>query len=605
MGAAPLAPGPRPRRRSSAGSREPLLRRIARSPFRDKIHFAGYAAREAARELYRAAEAFAYPVARGGLRPAAARGDGLRDARRSRPTPRRSSRSAATAALCALPRGTPRRSPTRSSGRSTTRTCARAAARGRTRPRRRLPLGGRARGDGRRARRGRAEARGVSRVARPPRIGIDARKVADFGIGSYIRNLVEAIARAPGVASATSSGSTFRRAERDAAAGAAAHFEIVDEDSPGYSIAELTRFAWRLLPRPARPLPRHALRAAAAGPRPAPSSRSTTSSTCSTRSSCRTAPRYVYARVMIRRALRRADRIITVSYNSKRDLVDYFGIPPSRVGRHLQRRGRRASGRTSRRRARPRRAELLRPAAAVPALPRRREAAQERAQRRLRAFAEARRAGALPHALVLAGPMPKNRSRVEALISALDLDRQRPPDRRRARGGPARPLRRGGRLSLPHPLRRIRPARRRGDGLRRARADVVHVGAAGDRRRLRVPRRPDGRGRHRPRHRGPGDRLRAPGRSSQRLGLEARGRLLLGPRRGEDARVSMRRRCRARPAAREDRRRPRLVERHARRREGPRGDPAPGARAHHLHAVPRAGIGVRCDRAASRSASRI
>ena len=29
-----------------------LHRRIARSPFRDKIHVAGYAAREAARELY-------------------------------------------------------------------------------------------------------------------------------------------------------------------------------------------------------------------------------------------------------------------------------------------------------------------------------------------------------------------------------------------------------------------------------------------------------------------------------------------------------------------------------------------------------------------------
>jgi glycosyltransferase involved in cell wall biosynthesis len=38
-----------------------LHRRIARSPFRDKIHVAGYTAREAARELYRAAEVFVYP----------------------------------------------------------------------------------------------------------------------------------------------------------------------------------------------------------------------------------------------------------------------------------------------------------------------------------------------------------------------------------------------------------------------------------------------------------------------------------------------------------------------------------------------------------------
>ena len=39
----------------------PLLRRIGRSPYRDKIHLTGYASRETARELYRAAEAFVYP----------------------------------------------------------------------------------------------------------------------------------------------------------------------------------------------------------------------------------------------------------------------------------------------------------------------------------------------------------------------------------------------------------------------------------------------------------------------------------------------------------------------------------------------------------------
>jgi glycosyltransferase involved in cell wall biosynthesis len=38
-----------------------LHRRIARSAYRDKIHVAGYMARDAARELYRAAEVFAYP----------------------------------------------------------------------------------------------------------------------------------------------------------------------------------------------------------------------------------------------------------------------------------------------------------------------------------------------------------------------------------------------------------------------------------------------------------------------------------------------------------------------------------------------------------------
>lgn len=38
-----------------------LHRRIARSPFRDKIHVAGYAPRSVAVELYRGAEAFVYP----------------------------------------------------------------------------------------------------------------------------------------------------------------------------------------------------------------------------------------------------------------------------------------------------------------------------------------------------------------------------------------------------------------------------------------------------------------------------------------------------------------------------------------------------------------
>jgi glycosyltransferase involved in cell wall biosynthesis len=38
-----------------------LLRRIARSPYRDKIHLVGYASRDVAADLYRAAEAFVYP----------------------------------------------------------------------------------------------------------------------------------------------------------------------------------------------------------------------------------------------------------------------------------------------------------------------------------------------------------------------------------------------------------------------------------------------------------------------------------------------------------------------------------------------------------------
>jgi glycosyltransferase involved in cell wall biosynthesis len=257
----------------------------------------------------------------------------------------------------------------------------------------------------------------VSRTARPPRIGIDARKLADFGIGSYIRNLIESIAQRP-----EASQYLFRvyvpSADRGVLPELPPRFEIVEENSPGYSIAELTRFAWRLqrdrldlfhathyvIP----PLARaravvtihdiiHVLYPQFLPNRAA----------------------LYYARVMIRRALRRADRIITVSNNSKRDLVDYFGIAPSRIEVVY-------NGVAGRFRADLPRAERERVAAKY-GLPRPYllflggEKPHKNVRNVLRAFAEARRTRALPHALVLAGPMPPNRSRVEALIAALDL----------------------------------------------------------------------------------------------------------------------------------------------------------------------------------------
>jgi alpha-1,3-rhamnosyl/mannosyltransferase len=142
-----------------------------------------------------------------------------------------------------------------------------------------------------------------------PLIGIDARKIKDFGIGSYIRHLLAALARHP-----ESERYRFRvylrRADAEAYSAPAPHFETAIEDSPGYSLSEITRFAWRLwrdrldlfhathyvLP----PLPRgravvtihdiiHLLYPQFLPNRAA----------------------HFYARVMIRRALDRANRIIT------------------------------------------------------------------------------------------------------------------------------------------------------------------------------------------------------------------------------------------------------------------------------------------------------
>jgi alpha-1,3-rhamnosyl/mannosyltransferase len=253
---------------------------------------------------------------------------------------------------------------------------------------------------------------------RPPRVGIDARKLTDFGIGSYVRNLVESIARRP-EARAYEFRVYVRGEDRDVLPALPENFTLVEEDSPGYSISELTRFAWRLLRDRLDlfhathyvipPLARaravvtihdiiHVLY-----PQFLPNRAALT-----------------YARVMIRRALKRADRILTVSYNTKRDLVDYFGIAPARVEVIY-------NGVAARFHADVPRSERDRVVAKY-GLPRPYllflggEKPHKNVRNVLRAFGQARRDRALPHALVLAGPMPKNRSRVEALIAALDLE---------------------------------------------------------------------------------------------------------------------------------------------------------------------------------------
>jgi glycosyltransferase involved in cell wall biosynthesis len=252
---------------------------------------------------------------------------------------------------------------------------------------------------------------------RVPTIGIDARKLKDFGIGSYIRNLLEAMSRRPEAASFQFR-IYARRADRDVMPQLAANFEIVEEDSPGYSLAELTRFAFRLF--------RDRLDLFHATHYVLPPLRSRAVVTIHDIIHL-LYPQFlpnraalVYARVMIRRALRRADRIITVSYNSKRDLVDYFGIVPARVDVIYNGVSPRFCSDVSEEdRLRVtakyglRRPYLLFLGGEKP---------HKNVQNVVRAFGEARRMRPdLPHVLALAGPMPKNSARIDALIAALDL----------------------------------------------------------------------------------------------------------------------------------------------------------------------------------------
>lgn len=254
---------------------------------------------------------------------------------------------------------------------------------------------------------------------RRPLVGIDARKLRDFGVGSYVRNLLEALARR-----SESLAYRFRvfasAADRDALPPLPPHFDVAIEEARSYSLSELTGFAWRLwrhrldlfhathyvLP----PLPRgravvtihdiiHLLYPQFLPNRAA----------------------HLYARVMIRRALKRADRIITVSHNSKRDLVDYFDVDSARIEVIY-------NGVSSRFHSAIPKEERLRVAArhGLPSpylLFLGGDRPHKNARNVVRAFAEARRRAGLPHALVLAGPLPRNSGRVEALISALDLER--------------------------------------------------------------------------------------------------------------------------------------------------------------------------------------
>ena len=252
---------------------------------------------------------------------------------------------------------------------------------------------------------------------RVPRIGIDARKLKDYGIGSYIRNLLEALGKLP-----ESSAYRFRvyarRSDADALPELPGHFEVVHDDSPGYSLAELTRFPWRLL--------RDRLDLFHATHYVLPPLWKTRAVVTIHDIIHLLYPEFLpnraahlYARFMIRRSLTRAGRIVTVSYNTRRDLVDYFDIPAARIDVIY-------NGVSSRFRPDVPREEKRRVAAllGIPSpylLFLGGEKPHKNVQNVVRAFGKVRREQSLPHTLVLAGPLPQNPARLEALISALDL----------------------------------------------------------------------------------------------------------------------------------------------------------------------------------------
>ena len=161
----------------------------------------------------------------------------------------------------------------------------------------------------------------------PYNIAIDARKLRDFGIGTYIRNLIAALSE---IDSENQYVLFVGQQGSHDLADLPENFRVVVEKSPSYSARELIALSWRLfrlrldlyhsthyvLPAvvPCRAVVTihdiiHLLY-----PEFLPS-----------------ALAFFYAQRMIRRSLSRGDRIIAVSQNTKTDLMDYFKVDGRKI----------------------------------------------------------------------------------------------------------------------------------------------------------------------------------------------------------------------------------------------------------------------------------
>ena len=159
------------------------------------------------------------------------------------------------------------------------------------------------------------------------RIAIDARKLHDFGIGTYIRNVLIGLAR---VDQQTEYIALCRPADADMVNELGPNFRAVPETARPYSVGEqfwiplsLVRERAHLLHEPHYVLP------------PATRCRSVvTIHDCIHLMFPQYLPSrlaHVYARSSMWSAVHKSDRILTVSEASKRDILRFFGVDPGKV----------------------------------------------------------------------------------------------------------------------------------------------------------------------------------------------------------------------------------------------------------------------------------
>jgi glycosyltransferase involved in cell wall biosynthesis len=159
------------------------------------------------------------------------------------------------------------------------------------------------------------------------RVAIDARKLHDFGVGTYIRNLLRHLARLDADSEYVL---LCRQADLGVAAELGPNFRTVLEPSPNYSIREQLHVPWVLMrERPDVFHSPHYVLPPAIRCRSVVTIHDTIHLTLPQYLPNRMA--YVYAKASMWAAARRSDRILTVSEASKRDIVRLLDVRADKV----------------------------------------------------------------------------------------------------------------------------------------------------------------------------------------------------------------------------------------------------------------------------------
>ena len=159
------------------------------------------------------------------------------------------------------------------------------------------------------------------------RVAIDARKLHDFGIGTYVRNLLRYLAR---IESETEYVLLCHQADMGIARSLGPNFRAVLEPSPNYSVREQVHVPWVLMRE--KPDVYHAPHYVL--PVAVPCRSVVTIHDCIHLRFPQYLPSraaYAYARASMWAAARRADNILTVSEASKRDILEFFNVSPNKI----------------------------------------------------------------------------------------------------------------------------------------------------------------------------------------------------------------------------------------------------------------------------------